>query len=276
MQESGCRVQIDVGYETCLALQGFKSNQMAIAQRPFYYKSSAELGQFAFDYQDYETASKYLNLAVDMNPRSWPLLNLLGESRLREGEYKEAINVLNRSLGITSSSQGQRKAKALYLKGKSYLALGYSEAASQAFESSLLAGLNDPYAEAAFRELSTAYRSIGRIEGIQTFDRIIDGWKKDGHDHRVAIGHKGRYLKEIEKYDQALEIFNSLVEDVYPDVGYEPYYRIEKIPILLERADLYRQMGLITKASNDYKRILSYDPENASTWLLLQSMAIIE
>ena len=272
LKDLNCQVQRDVPYDICIAIENIKNNQKAFVQRPLYYKSPAALGQSAYEYQDYEAAATYLSLTSQMVPNSWPVLEMLGDSYYQLGKFQQAIITLDQHLEITD---GNKKAGgALFVMGNVHRKLGNDMIAADYYERAASADLSMDKTGIALNELGEIYRSYDAVKGVQAFDRIIERQKRARDDPRFTVGHKGKYLRDIGEYYEALRIFHSLLSDHdgEHEAGYPPHYDSRGIPILGWRAEIYKELGFFAMAISDYIEILNLDPGDRKIWVLLSEL----
>ena len=250
--ERGCSAQSALPYDSCLALQSFRSNREGTAQRPFYYRSHLELAKAAFNLkvagiaelktnqgrisiEDSEDIVRFYRESVALVPHSWPIRNELAEAYIEAGRPESALDQLEKSLAITNGRMVS--AKALFLQGIAYRDLGELKKSAESLEQSLVMQISGKLARQAHQILGEAYAGLDRQRSMADYDEAIRRNPRDAG----AWNSRGKALSDLGQHRQAIEDFNEALRyDSQHDLAYA------------NRGDAHSQLGQYDRAVQDY------------------------
>ena len=106
LQERECGSGIDgVPHETCLVQKTYLINRASVEQRPFYWRSRLAMANSALALGLNDEAIRLYTEVVATVPASWPLQNRLAEAYIDIGQPERAVEVLEESLAIRSTTE---------------------------------------------------------------------------------------------------------------------------------------------------------------------------
>ena len=226
-----------------------------------------QLGNVYYTQIKYSEAQKWYEQAVRLSPENPEYLNSLGIVCYDMGDYKKAIDYLNKSLSIKKAVLGDNHpsvADTLNNLGLVYRSMGDYKKAIDYLNKSLsitkaVLGDNHPDVAGTLNNLGTAYGSMG------DYKKAIDYLNKSLSITKAVLGDKhpsvadtlnnlglvyrsmGNYEKAIEYLDESLSIKKAVLGDKHPSV-----------------ADTLNNLGIAYGSMRDYKKAIKYFEKSLS------------
>ena len=200
---------------------------------------------------DYKQAIEDLNRAIEIKPSYADAYNNRGIAYKGLGNYKQAIEDLNRAIEIKPSY-----AQAYYNRGNAYSGLGNYRQAIEDY--SRVIEIKPSYAD-AYNNRGNAYSGLGNYrQAIEDYGRAIEikpSYAQAYYNRGNAYSGLGNYHQAIEDYSRAIKI----------NPGYAEAYR--------NRAIAYDRFGNINLAVNDLKTAAKFGDEQAKNFLRSQGIS---
>lgn len=162
-------------------------------------------GMLAWQKNDYKTAIAYFKRAVDENPDDGEAIKYLGIAYYNDGQYREAVDALNRSLNATHNKDRENESW-MYL-ALSQDKLGLWDTALSSCQKAIEFSPNNAGYFAFFSHLYNEKEQYD--EAITAAKRAIElgGSSDSGYDNLgYAYGKKKEYDKALEAYKNAINI----------------------------------------------------------------------
>jgi protein O-GlcNAc transferase len=189
-------------------------------------------------------AEKLYRRILDKQPKHRDSLHLLGVIRLSEKEYKDAISLIEKALGL-----GPDVAAICFNLARAYEDSGALDQALNMFERAQRKDPGD--ADIAFG-IGTVMSALGQnAEAVDAFDKALSLAPR----HANAYNNKGVALKNLEQFDNALACYVAAIQ-------IDPQHTDAH----LNRAALLEAQYRLEEAQESYAQILRYDPKHAVAW----------
>jgi tetratricopeptide (TPR) repeat protein len=200
-------------------------------------------GMLAWQKNDFKTAISYFKRAVDENPDDGDTIKLLGMAYYNDGQYREAIEALNRSLNATHKKDTEDQSW-MYL-ALAQDKLGFGDTALSSCQKAIECS---PRNAGYFAFLSHLYNSKEQYdEAITAAKRSIELGvsSHSGYDNLgYAYGKKREYGKALEAYKAAINIAPTIAH--YPS----------------EKGNLLSVMKEYAEAAKAYQKAVDLQPSN--------------
>ena len=200
-------------------------------------------GMLAWQKNDFKTAIAYFKKAVDENPDDGEAIKYLGMAYYKDGQYREAIDALNRSLNATHNKDNENDSWMFLALSQDELGL-WDEALSSCQKAIELSPSNAGY----FSIFSHLYNEKKQYsEAITAAKRAIElgGSSDTGYDNLgYAYGKKKEYGKALDAYRSAINIAPT-----------NAHYQNE-------RGNLLSAMKEYAEAAKAYQKAVDLQPSN--------------
>ena len=192
-------------------------------------------------YTDIETLYQ---TTIDLNPKCWMAYNNLSDTYNNHGNYRQAIEYLNKAIEIKPDH-----AKAYNNRGNAYKGLGNYR---QAIEDYNRAIEIRPVYEDAYNNRGNAYSDLGNYrQAIEDFNKAIE----IRPDYAEAYINRGITYNLLGNYRQAIEDLNRGIE-LKP--GYAEAY--------ISRGTAYNLLGNYRQAIEDLNKVIELKPAYAMAY----------
>jgi tetratricopeptide (TPR) repeat protein len=192
-------------------------------------------------YTDIETLYQ---TTIDLNPKCWMAYNNLSDTYNNLGNYRQAIEYLNRAIEIKPDH-----AKAYNNRGNSYKGLGNYRQAIEDYNKAIEIR---PVYEDAYNNRGNAYSDLGNYrQAIEDYNKAIE--IKPGYAE--AYINRGVTYNLLGNYRQAIEDFNKGIE-LKP--GYAEAY--------ISRGTAYNLLGNYRQAIEDLNKAIELKPDYAMAY----------
>ncbi len=240
----------------------------------------------SFAKRDYETANRYLMRYLEFKPNSLATRKMLGRTKLKIGDLKGAIAVLQPLEKMSGVD-----AEGLMLLGDAYLNDGWYHQAMSVFERAAKMGANDPG-----MAVQLALSRIGAGQRRQAIKDLETSFRLDTGTMRAGIVLAYIQANSDDK-DAALETASQLVE-MYPNsaiaynllgaihrslgefdqarTSFETALKLNSAfdPAIFNLAGLDIQAGDLKGASRRYRAVLEVNPRTTRAWIGLADIAL--
>ncbi|RIA82129.1 hypothetical protein C1645_835876 [Glomus cerebriforme] len=190
---------------------------------------------------NYKKAHLYLNEAIEVKEKKPIAYFIRGEIFFRQGEYKKAINDLNKSLGYKAEINNLYIiiGNSCLLQAKYFNAQNYYDIALKKDPNNYLCLKNHAYI-------------YGKQENYQKTLDMLDKLLNINEDDSLILCYYGEILSIKGKYYNAIEYFTK-ANNIDP----------ENIHILIKRAIAYYILQEYDKALSDLDKVIQLDPLNS-------------
>lgn len=197
--------------------------------------------QWLLQEERFDEAIEVYREAIQLHPKSVNLLKEISTLLVRQGQTEEALKYAEQLPSLAPDDPS-----VLLFVGRLYAGAGHSKEAINIFERAF--SLN-PYDPDVCLLLGTIYAQMGiydkAVDKLNLLTEILP-------DNPLAYYYKARVFLEMKLYDQAEQMYIKALQ-------LDPYLT----DALLDLSYLYEITDQHDKAIDTYKRILSYDPDNA-------------
>jgi len=192
-------------------------------------------------YTDIETLYQ---TTIDLNPKCWMAYNNLSDTYNNHGNYRQAIEYLNKAIEIKPDH-----AKAYNNRGNAYKGLGNYRQAIEDFNRAIEIR---PVYEDAYNNRGNAYSDLGNYrQAIEDFNKAIE----IRPDYAEAYINRGITYNLLGNYRQAIEDLNRGIE-LKP--GYAEAY--------ISRGTAYNLLGNYRQAIEDLNKVIELKPAYAMAY----------
>ncbi len=192
----------------------------------------------------FDQAEPLYGQALELDPRNYPALHLMGLMRLQQGRLPEALALMEQALEIQPGQPDTLANLAIVLSG-----LNRHEDALAAMDIVLQAR---PADSRAFSNRGGIKSKLKRTEeALADFDRAL------AFDSRNidALNNRGLMLHQLRRYDEALTAFDALM-------ALAPDYAEGRN----NRGLALRELGRHQEALAEFERVLAAHPGHAGVW----------
>ena len=180
-------------------------------------------------------------MILNINPRHFDSLNLLGAIAAQTGDYQAAVNLIGKAIAVNPNV-----ATSYNNLGNALLDLKRQEEALACFEKAL--ALRPDIADAYYNR-GNALRELKRLdEALASYDKAL----ALRPDCAEAYNNRGNVLLNLKRLDEALADFDRALA-LRPDIA-DAYYN---------RGNTLRELKRLDEALADYNRALALKPECA-------------
>ena len=214
---------------------------------------------------DGEKARRMYEQIIQQDPAHADALHLLGLVAAQEGNYRIAVEWMDKAIAIDSANPGfhSNRGLALYELGKM----------GEAVESFKKAIAIDPGFAQAHNNQGLALQALSRPdEALTSFDRAIAVFK----DYAEAYYNKGLVLQKLQRFDEAIECYRQALKIApdYADAHYNKGLAQKALDLLPDAvtsfkaclaitpgsAEAHFNLGVVLQKINQpYEAIASYD-----------------
>ncbi|WP_040482252.1 tetratricopeptide repeat protein [Luminiphilus syltensis] len=190
-----------------------------------------------------DRALEQFDVLIASSPRNGDYLLSAALVELEREDYEAGRQRLDQLLALE-----QRVDEAYYYLGRLEEAVGNPRAAIDAYDR----------VESGREQLDAVGRAGGLLLNageLDEFDAFFDDhrWRSPDLDERL-FALQGELLQDRKALERALRVYNEGIE-----------IHSESMPLIYSRAIVHEQLGDIAAMEADFRRILSFDPENATT-----------
>jgi superkiller protein 3 len=206
-------------------------------------QANANLGRLFAQRKEWDKAISYMTAATKLAPKDGGLLYELGEFYRRAGRQKKALEVFEKALV-------QGGSPAIYEKlGDTYKQLNLVQEGIKAYSKALNQG-NDKNL-AILSKLAHLYYVAGDYKKAEEYNRKIISLAPGSSDARHAYMQLGNILDDVQRYDQAVEMYRKAA-------NLDPTDEVPWINMALS----HQKNNSYGKAIKAYKRAISINPDN--------------
>jgi len=187
------------------------------------------LGIISLKEKNFKEAAELINKSINLNKNNYSALNNLGTCHSNLGNNDEALRNYNTAIGLKPNYAG-----AYNNRGVALMSLGRVDEAIESYNKAIK--LKSDYVD-AYLNKGLALQSIFDFkESIKNYDRAI----KLKPDYAKAYNYRGIALKSLGRVDEAIESYNKAIE-------LNPNY-----------VDPINNLGFMFQLKKDYKKALLY------------------